>query len=65
MVNISTQIPDFDSHSPTFGFLSSDPIICPAVAFSALQYSDHVFVSVSVDALQTQMGCSFLSHSLW
>ena len=56
MVNVCTRIPDCDSHSPDFHspaildlFLSSDASICFTMAFSPLENSDHIFVSVSID----------------
>ena len=51
MVTFPTRIPDCDSHSPApLGlFLSSDASICSAMAFSPLENSDHVVVSVSID----------------
>ena len=53
MVNFLTWIPDCDSHSPALldFFLSSDASICSTVAFSPLENSDHVVVSVSIDFL--------------
>ena len=51
IVNFLTRIPDCDSHSPALLdlFLSSNAIICSAVAFPPLGNSDHVVVSVSID----------------
>ena len=51
MVNLSTRIPDCDSHSPALLnlFLSSDARISSAMAFPPLGHSDHVAVSVSID----------------
>ena len=51
MVNLTTQIPDCDSHSPTLldFFLSYVASICSTMAFSPLGNSDYVFVSVSID----------------
>ena len=50
-VNFSTQIFDYDSHSPALLdlFLSSDASICPTMAFSPLGNSDHIVVSVSIN----------------
>ena len=51
MVNLSTRIPDCDSHSPAYLdlFLSFDSTICSTMAFPPLRNSDHVIVSVSID----------------
>ena len=51
MVNFPTQIPNCDSHSPVLLdlYLSSDPSICPAMAFPPMENSDHVVVSVFID----------------
>ena len=51
MVNIPTQIPDCDYHSPTLLdlFLSSDASICSTMAFPPLGNSENVVVSVSID----------------
>ena len=51
MVNFPTRIPDCDSHNPALPdlFLTSDASIYSTVAFSLLQNSDHVVVSVSTD----------------
>ena len=51
MVNFPTRIPDCDSHSPALldFFLSSDTSICSTMAFTPLENSDHVAVSVSID----------------
>ena len=51
MVDFSTLIPDFDSHSPALLglFLSCDAGVCSAVAFPPLGNSDCVVVSVSID----------------
>ena len=48
IVNISTWIPDCDSHSPALLdlFLSSDASICSTMTFPPLGNSDHVVVSV-------------------
>ena len=55
MVNSLTQIPDWFSQSCSFGFLSSNAIICSAMAFPSLGNSD-VVVSVCID---------FASYSQW
>ena len=51
MINFPTQIPGCDSHSPALLdlFLSSYASICSGMAFSLLENSDHVVVSVSID----------------
>ena len=51
MDNISTWIPDHDSHSPALLdlFISSDASICSTMAFPPLGNSGHVIVSVSID----------------
>ena len=51
MVNLPTQIPDCDSHGPALLdlFLTSYASICSTMAFSSLENSDHVGVSVSID----------------
>ena len=51
MVNLPTRIPDCDCHSPALLdlFLFSDASICSTMAFCALENSDHVVVSVSID----------------
>ena len=51
MVNLSTQIPDYDSHRPALLdlFISSDTSICSTMAFPPLGNSDHVVVSVSIE----------------
>ena len=51
IVNFSTQIPDYDSHSPALLdlFISSDSSICSTMTFPPLGNSDHVVVSVSID----------------
>ena len=51
MVNLPTQIPDCDSHSPALLdlFISSDASICSAMAFPPLGDFDHVVVLVSID----------------
>ena len=58
MVNLPTQIPDCDSHSPTLldFFLSSDASICSTMAFPPLGNSDNVVFSVFSD---------FPSNSQW
>ena len=58
MINFPTWIPDCDSHSPALLdlFISSDAIICSAMAFPPLGNSDHVAVSVFID---------FPSNSQW
>ena len=50
-MTLLTRIPDCDSHRPAFLdlFLSSDVNICSTMAFSPLENSDHVVVSVSID----------------
>ena len=47
MVNVPTQIPDCDSHSPALLdlFLSSEAIICSTMAFLPMGNFDHVVVS--------------------
>ena len=62
MVNLFTPIPDCDSHKPALFdfFLSSDPSICFAMAFTLLGNSDHVAVSVSQqDALFHHIACDY------
>ena len=49
MVNIPTQIPDCDSHSPTLLDFFLDASICSAMASPLLENSDHLVVSVSID----------------
>ena len=51
IVNFPTWIPDCDSHSPARLdlFLSSDASICSTMAFSPLENSDHIVVSVFID----------------
>ena len=51
IVNFSTRIPDWDSHSPALLdlFLFSDASICSIMAFPPMRNSDHVVVSVSID----------------
>ena len=51
MVNFPTRIPNCDCLSPALSdlFLSSDAIICSAMAFPPLGNSDHVVVSISID----------------
>ena len=51
MINLPTQIPDCDCHSPALLnlFISSDASICSTMAFPLLGNSDHVVVSVSID----------------
>ena len=51
MVNFPTWIPDCDSHSPALLdlFLSSGSSICSTMAFTPLENSDHVVVSVAID----------------
>ena len=56
MVNFPTWIPDCDSQSCLFGFLSFDTSICSTMAFPPLGNSDHAVVSVSID---------FPSNSQW
>ena len=53
MLNFPTQIPGCDSHSPAplDLFISSNSSISCAMAFSPLQNSDHLVVSVSNDFL--------------
>ena len=50
MVNFPTWISDCNSHSPAllYLFLSSDRSICPTMAFSLLENSNHVVVSVFI-----------------
>ena len=50
-VQVSTQIPDCDSHSPALLdlLLSSDTSICSTMAFPPLGNSNHLAVSVSID----------------
>ena len=50
IVNIPTQIPDCDSHSPALLdlLISSDASICSTMTFPPLGNSDHVVVSVSI-----------------
>ena len=47
MVNVPTQIPDCDSHSPALLdlFMSSEAIICSTMAFLPMGNFDHVVVS--------------------
>ena len=51
MVNVSTCIPDCDSHSPALLdlFISSDASISSTTIFPPLGNSDHVVVSVPID----------------
>ena len=51
MVNVPTQIPDCDSHSPALLdlFISSEASICFTMSFLSLGNYDHVVVSVSID----------------
>ena len=51
LANFSTRILDCDSHSPAFLdlFTPSDANICSTMAFTPLEKSDHVVVSVSID----------------
>ena len=58
MINFPTWIPDCDSHSPAplDLFISSDASICSTMAFTPLENSDHVVVSVSIN---------FPSNSKW
>ena len=51
MVNVPTQTPDYDSHSPALLdlFLSCVDSICSTIAFPPLRNSDYAFVSVSID----------------
>ena len=49
MVNFPTPIPDCESHSPAFLFLSSNTSICTTAAFPSLGNSDHVADSFSTD----------------
>ena len=74
MVNFSTRILDCDSHRPALLdlFLSSEASICSTMAFPALENSDHVFVSVSIDfPSNSQQAASFhpiaydYSHADW
>ena len=53
MVNVPTQIPDCNSHSPDLlnFFLSSEDSICSTMVFHTLENSDQVVVSVSIDFL--------------
>ena len=53
MVNFTTWIPDYDSHSPALLdlFVFSDASIWPTMAFPLLENSDYVVVSVSIDFL--------------
>ena len=51
MVNLPTQISDYDSHSPVLLdlFISSDASICSIMAFLRVENFYHVVVSVSND----------------
>ena len=51
MVNVTTPIPKFNSHSSVLLalFTSSDASICSTMAFLPFGNSDHVVVSVSID----------------
>ena len=50
MVNIPTQIPDCDYHSPALlDLFISDASICSTMAFPPLGNSENVVVSVSID----------------
>ena len=51
MINYLTRMLDCDSHSPALldFFPSSDASICSTMAFSPLENSDHVVVSVSIE----------------
>ena len=53
MINFLTEIPSCDSHIPALLdlFLSSDALICYAMAFPPFENSDHAVVSVSIDFL--------------
>ena len=53
IVNLSTWIPDCESHSPALLDLlfSSDASICSTIPFRPSENSDHRVVSVSIDAL--------------
>ena len=63
MVNFPTWIPDGGSHSPALldWFISSGVSICSIMAFSSLENSDHIFVSVSIGFRLF----IFSLHSLW
>ena len=67
MVKFSTQIPDWDSHSPALLdlFLSPDASISSTMAFPSLANSDHGVVSVSIDfSNKLKMGFPVSPHSL-
>ena len=51
MFNFPTWIQDCDFHSPALLdlFISSDASICSTMAFSPLENSDHVVVSVTIN----------------
>ena len=49
MVNFPTWIPDWLLWSCSFGFITSDAIICSTMVFPPSGNSDHVIVSVSID----------------
>ena len=53
MVNFPTRIPGCESHSPALLdlFFSSDARICSTIPFPPSGNSDHVVVSVDIDAL--------------
>ena len=58
MVNFTTQIPD--SHSCSFGFISSDVVISSIMAFPPLGDPDHVVVLVSIDfSINSKQGALF------
>ena len=63
MVNFPTRIPHCDSHCPALldFFLSSDAI-CSTMAFSPLENSDHVVVSVSIDFPRNSQRDAFFHH---
>ena len=51
ILNFSTQIPDYDAHSPALLdlFISSNTSICSTMAFPPFWNSDHAVISVSID----------------
>ena len=64
MVNFPTQIPDCDSHSSALLdlFISSDASICSTMAFTPIENSDHVAVSVFIDFLSNSQQDALFHH---
>ena len=65
IVNVPTQIPNCDLHSATLLdlFISSEPCICPSVAFPPFKNSDSVVVSVSIGFTSTTNGDVFFHNT--